>query len=270
MGAPQFDVERFRNLRATRSLGLGEPLSYLPETTSTNDLALDAADAGVPHGATFVADAQTKGRGRHGHTWTSPPGENLTFSVLLRPTMDVERASGLALVVGLATRAATARRVPGARVQIKWPNDVVVGARKLAGILVESRLRGSRLDAIVVGVGVNVRMRAIPEEIHRVATSLALLSDPSPSREELLVDILAELEPRFSTFSAEGLDPLLVELREYDALFGTRVTAGSVHGTAAGIDRDGALLIRDPTGRTTRVTAGSVERDTSGPESAPR
>jgi len=259
--SPPFDVERFQSLQAARHVVLGEPLHFFLETTSTNDVALEAADAGAPHGSTFVAEVQTKGRGRHGHTWTSPAGENLTFSVLLRPRLEVERAGGIALVVGLAVREAVARRVLAARVGIKWPNDVVVGSQKLAGVLVESRLRGSRLDALVVGVGINVHMRDMPEEIRPIATSLALLSDPSPCREELLIDVLSELEPRFDVFSAEGLVRALPELRMHDALFGTRVTAGEVRGTADGIDVDGALLVRDESGATTRVTAGSVERE---------
>lgn len=258
---PAFDTQRFETLRALRHLVLGEPLVFMERTTSTNDLALDAADRGAPHGATFVADLQTKGRGRHGHTWTSPPGENLTFSILLRPTVDAPRANGLALVVGLAVRAAAARRVPAAAVAIKWPNDVVVGTKKLAGVLVESRLRGSRLDAIVVGVGLNVHMRSLPDDIRGIATSLALLGDPDPNREAALADVLSELEPRLDAFSASGLEPLLLELREHDALAGASIVAGGVRGTGAGIDADGALLIRDESGETIRVTSGAVERE---------
>jgi BirA family transcriptional regulator, biotin operon repressor / biotin---[acetyl-CoA-carboxylase] ligase len=259
--ASVFDVPAFRKLRAARGVELGEPLVAVAETTSTNDLALGAADAGARHGALFIAEEQTKGRGRHGHTWTSPPGENLTFSVVLRPGIDVARASGLALVVGLAVRSATARRVPAARVAIKWPNDVVVGTQKLAGILVESRLKGMDLDALVAGIGINVGMRSLPEEIRTVATSLALLGDPSPNREAVLVDVLAELEPLLDVFRQEGLGPLLPELREHDALAGVQITAGGVRGTGAGIDADGALMVRDADRQMHRVTAGSVERE---------
>lgn len=257
---PAFDALVFRRLRSERGVSLGEPLVSLVETTSTNDLALEAADAGARNGALFVAEAQTKGRGRHGHTWTSPPGENLTFSILLRPDVDVARASGVALVIGLAVRAAAARRVPTARVAIKWPNDVVAGRQKLAGILVESRLKGSHLDALVVGVGVNVFMRSVPEEIRTVATSLALLGDPAPNREAVLVEILAELEPRLEMFRSDGLGPLLGELREHDALSGAAIVAGGIPGTGAGIDAEGALLVRERDGTVQRVTSGSVER----------
>jgi BirA family transcriptional regulator, biotin operon repressor / biotin---[acetyl-CoA-carboxylase] ligase len=258
---PTFDRSRFENLRRMRKFVLGAPLSTLDETTSTSDLALKAADSGAPHGSLFVAEVQTKGRGRHGHTWTSPAGENLTFSILLRPEIDAARANGLALVVGLAVRAAAAARVPGAKIAIKWPNDVVAPRRKLAGILVESRLKGSLLDAVVVGVGLNVGMRSMPDEIAAVATSLALLGDAAPNREEVLADILAELEPRFDSFVGQGLRPLLSELRKHDALLGTRVVAGGVRGVASGIDADGALLVEDDGGRVERITSGSVERD---------
>jgi BirA family biotin operon repressor/biotin-[acetyl-CoA-carboxylase] ligase len=261
VNGPAFDAATFRHLRAARAIELGEPLFAVGETTSTNDLALDAADSGARHGALFIAEEQTKGRGRHGHTWTSPPGENLTFSVLLRPGIDVARASGLALVVGLAVRAAAARRVPAARVAIKWPNDVVVGTQKLAGILVESRLRGSELEALVAGIGINVGMRSLPEEIRTIATSLALLGDPAPTREAVLADVLAELEPRLDDLRAGGLTPLLQELRDHDALAGVRIVAGGVRGTGSGIDADGALLVRDRDGQIHRVTAGSVERE---------
>jgi len=259
--APVFDAPAFRHLRSARGIELGEPLVAVGETTSTNDLALDAADAGARHGALFIAEVQSKGRGRHGHTWTSPAGENLTFSVLLRPAIDIARASGLALVVGLAVRAATARRVPAVRVAIKWPNDVVVGIQKIAGILVESRLRGEALEALVAGIGINVGMRSLPEEIRSIATSLALLGDPSPNREAVLADVLAELEPRLDAFREAGLGPLLPELRGHDALAGVRIVAGGVRGTGAGIDADGALLVKDRDGQIHRVTAGSVERE---------
>lgn len=254
-----FDVTAFHRLRDALGFQLGTPLTATAETGSTNDDALAAVRAGVPHGATFVADAQTSGRGRRGHTWTSPPGENLTFSLLLRPNLPPERVSALALVAGLAVRAVAARRVTS-RVDIKWPNDVIVGRKKLAGVLVESRLSGSKVEAVVVGVGINVHMRDLPEPIAEVATSLALLGDAAPSSEAVLAEFLSELTPRLDTFVTDGLGPLLAELREHDALLDERVTVGDASGSGAGIDEDGALLVRDDEGVVRRVTSGTVER----------
>jgi BirA family biotin operon repressor/biotin-[acetyl-CoA-carboxylase] ligase len=259
MSAPgAFDTALFAELRRGSVSSLGEPLTAVLETGSTNDLAMAAARTSTPHGATFVADAQTHGRGRHGHTWTSPPGQNLTFSILLRPRIPPEQAPALALVVGLSVRGVAAARVT-ARVAVKWPNDVMVLERKLAGTLVESRLRGSALEAVVVGVGVNVGMRELPPDIARVATSLALLGDPAPCREAVLAEFLRSFSARLDTFVEHGLGPLLPELREHDALRGERVTVSGTTGIGAGIDEDGALLVRDDGGTTHRVTSGTVE-----------
>jgi BirA family biotin operon repressor/biotin-[acetyl-CoA-carboxylase] ligase len=255
-----FDVAGFAALRQSRGISLGEPLIAVPETGSTNDDALEGARLGAAHGSTYVADAQTHGRGRRGHTWTSPPGQNLTFSVLLRPALAADRVSTLTLVVGLAVRAVVQRRV-SSHVAVKWPNDVVIDGRKLGGILVESKLRGSSVEAVVVGVGVNVNMRDMPANIAEIATSLALAGDPLPSRETVLADVLGELETRLDTFARDGLPSLLPELSAHDALFGERIVVGSARGVGAGIDEDGALLVRTDGGAVERVTSGTVERE---------
>lgn len=255
---PAFDPARAEALLAGRHAVLGRPLDYRAVTGSTNDDAMAAARAGAPHGATFVADEQTAGRGRRGHRWSAAPGENLTFSVLLRPRLELERLSALTLAVGLAVRDAVARRVR-APVQVKWPNDVFVGGRKIAGILVESQLTAGRLSAVVVGVGFNVGMRELPEEIRESATSLALLDAAELDREALLVDLLEALATRAETYERAGLEPMLDELARHDALRGTRVRIEGVEGIARGIDRDGALLVEDSAGTRRRVLSGTVE-----------
>jgi BirA family biotin operon repressor/biotin-[acetyl-CoA-carboxylase] ligase len=258
-GFPPFDAALFLRLQAERGISLGEPLTAVSETGSTNDDAFAAARDGAPHGALFVADSQTHGRGRRGHSWTSPPSSNLTFSLLLRPRIPAERVALLSLVAGLAVREAVAARV-GAAIAVKWPNDVVVGRRKVSGILVESRMSGSAVEAVVVGIGLNVHMEALPPEISEIATSLALLGAHGESREALLVTILAELEARLGRFVSLGLAPLVGELRAHDALFGEGVVVSGVRGEGAGIDEDGSLLIRDAAGAVHKVNSGTVER----------
>lgn len=238
-----FDPSRFVALLDARGLTLGKPCLYSAVTGSTNDDLMAAARQGAPTGALHVADFQTKGRGRHGNTWSSPrAAENLLFSVLLRPQIPLEQASCFTLAVGLAVRDAVQPHLEQP-VGIKWINDVYVAERKLAGILVESQLRGAQLSALVVGIGLNVHMSELPEEIAGLATSLSLLGAVGVEREALLVDVLAALERRTAQYEAQGLPGILEELREHDAIVGKRVRVLGHEGTARGISDSGALLL---------------------------
>jgi BirA family transcriptional regulator, biotin operon repressor / biotin---[acetyl-CoA-carboxylase] ligase len=252
-----FRADQFRALARERRLPLGAPLVVSESTGSTNDDAMSAARGGALHGATFVAEAQTAGRGRRGQVWRSPPGENLTFSVVLRLDCAPERVAALALVAGLAVREVAEARVP-ARVKLKWPNDLLACDRKLAGILVESQIACGRIGAVVVGVGLNVASRELPEEIRAIATSLALLGATRLEREELLVDLLGELDRKIGAYVQDGLGAWLDELRAHDALRGRRIEIDGRIGVARGIADDGSLLIEDDTGRVRRVLSGTV------------
>ncbi len=176
-GAPWLDPARCRRALDAQDCRWGEPLVAVPTTTSTNDLALAAEREGAPEGATYVAREQTRGRGRRGNPWWAAAGDNLTFSVLLRPQVPAAQAHALPLIVGLAVREMVSRRlgvslhVPP--VLLKWPNDVWVGSRKIAGVLVESRLRGDQVSAAIVGIGLNVHTLVFPEDLLGQATSLA-------------------------------------------------------------------------------------------------
>src|SRR5262249_42453014 len=150
------------------------------------------ARAGAPHGQVWLAERQTRGRGRLGRSWLSAPGENLLFSVLVRLGSPPARVPPIALACGLAVRDAVAKLVPSERVAVKWPNDVVVldpqrpGYRKIAGVLVESAVVGAKVDYVVIGIGVNVHTRRFPPELATLATSIALESPAVPDRAELL------------------------------------------------------------------------------------
>jgi BirA family biotin operon repressor/biotin-[acetyl-CoA-carboxylase] ligase len=259
MNARAFDGDRCRVLLKARGLPLGEPLFVLTRTSSTNDDALNAAKAGAAHGATFVAEEQMAGRGRRGQRWSSAPGENLTFSVVLRPRLNFEHAGPFALGVGLALKDAVQSRV-NSELYIKWPNDLLAGDRKLAGILLESQIQDNSLRALVVGIGLNVHVRHLPADIEETATSLALLAARDLEREQLLCDILSALAERLRQYETGGIAALLPELRAADALDGRRVRVEQTSGIARGIDESGALLIETAGGQITRVISGSVER----------
>jgi BirA family biotin operon repressor/biotin-[acetyl-CoA-carboxylase] ligase len=247
---------------ARRGAALGLPLSVVKRTASTNDDARRAALAGAPHGAAFLADEQSAGRGRGGHRWHSPPGENLYLSVVLRPRLPAMAAAPITLACGVAVahvveRALVAASAPTAAVQLKWPNDVLVDGRKIAGVLVEGQIRGEALQSLVVGVGLNVRARRFPEEIQGRATSLALLG-AEPPREELAADLLAALGEGAARFEGDGLAALAGELARRDWLRGRRVTVGEIAGEAVGLDAEGRLLVRTDDGALCPVVAGEV------------
>jgi BirA family biotin operon repressor/biotin-[acetyl-CoA-carboxylase] ligase len=244
-----------------RSLGI--PLHVLRTTTSTNDEAHRAAKEGASHGTTWVAETQSAGRGRRGRTWLSPDGDGLLFSVLLRLGCAPSRLPPLALLAGLAVRDAAARAAPDADVKIKWPNDVLVGSRKLAGVLVEAITVGGRVDAVIVGIGINVHTRSFPDEIRDRATSIALESRGAPlaraARAHLLADVLATFERDLDGVVANGLAQVRPGLERADGLYGRGVRSdGGETGQASGIDDDGRLLVRLSTGGLARWSAGEV------------
>jgi BirA family biotin operon repressor/biotin-[acetyl-CoA-carboxylase] ligase len=245
------------------------PLVVVPVTASTNDDARAAAAAGAPHGAAFLADAQTAGRGRGGHTWHSPSGENLYLSIVLRPRVPAGDIAPITLAVGVAVaravEVALAGRVP---TWVKWPNDVLAGPaeakRKLAGVLVEGQLRGAEVASLVAGVGVNVHAASFPAEIAARATSLALLGAEGIDRSALAARLLAGIVAAATKFEESRLASFAADLRRLDALRGQRVEVAGVRGTAEGIDGEGRLLVRGG-GRVTEVVSGEVMIDPCGP-----
>jgi BirA family biotin operon repressor/biotin-[acetyl-CoA-carboxylase] ligase len=245
---------------AERGCGLGHPMHVLAATVSTNDDALRAAREGAPHGATWVAEHQSGGRGRRGREWVSAAGESLLFSVVLRLSCAPARLPPIALVAGLAVRVAVMRSLPGVDVKIKWPNDVFVAGRKVAGVLIETVTVGRSVQAVVLGVGVNVHTRVFPDDIAAVATSVALHSPVGPpDRASLLADTLASLDGDLHVVVSRGLGLFRARLDAADGLRGLRVAseAGDA-GVASGIDDDGNLLVRRDDGFLARWNSGEV------------
>lgn len=230
----------------------------LVETTSTNDEAKRGAKGGAAHLTVWTAESQTAGRGRQGRAWSSPRGENLLFSVLLRIACPPARVPLVALVAGLAVRDAVAKVLPPGRsddVKVKWPNDVLVSDKKLAGVLVESSIQGSRVDHVVVGIGVNVHTRNFPDELVPLATSISLEGGEC-DRDALLEAIVDNLDHDVEHVVHRGLGLVHARLERADYLRGRELEGGL--GVAEGIDDDGRLLVRKPDGALTRVSSGEV------------
>jgi len=278
------DLARAAEVIASRGCALGVPLVIAEETASTNDDAKRGAREGAPHGAVWLAESQTSGRGRQGRVWLSPRGENLLFSVLLRLRCAPARVPPVSLACGLAVRDAVARALgPSADgdVVVKWPNDVLVRSprdgvlRKVAGVLVESALSGTKVEYVVVGIGINVLTRALPEEVAGIATSIALERDARGcggagssgelDRAEILADVLAQLDRDAGHVAHKGLGLVHARLTRHDALAGKQVEsvaedggAGELRGVASGIDLDGRLVVRAADGTITRVASGEM------------
>lgn len=243
---------------------LGRTHEHWTVVASTNDRALQWARLGAPHGAMVTADAQTAGRGRLGRAWTSPPGEDLYVSLVLRPGHS-EGLGALGLAVGAGLREALAPWVPQAR--LKWPNDILVGGRKLAGILCEARWVGGTPE-VVVGFGVNVGRRAFPPELAGQATSLARELDDPPPRAAVLGRALPAIESALQSFFAGGFPAIRDRYEPFCALQGQIVLlaldagdAGSSRSAARalGFDDDGALRVAPlDGGPVRRVESGDV------------
>jgi BirA family biotin operon repressor/biotin-[acetyl-CoA-carboxylase] ligase len=246
--------------------GLWRAVEVTEVTGSTNADLLARAAGGAPEGLVLAAEAQRAGRGRMDRAWVSPPRAGLTFSVLVRPgDVPPGRRGWLPLLAGLAVADAV-RAVAGVQARLKWPNDVLAGPAKLGGILAEAAG-----DAVVVGIGVN--MSTGPAELPPpgpgtlAATSLAVLGGARTDREPLLAGMLAGFERRYLAWRRAGGDAdgcgLRAEYARACATLGRRVRvelpAGQpVSGLAAGVDPDGRLLVRPPSGDEVRLAAGDV------------
>jgi BirA family biotin operon repressor/biotin-[acetyl-CoA-carboxylase] ligase len=220
---------------------------------STMDVAAAMAAAGAPHGVVIAARQQTAGRGRRGATWVSPPGAGLYFSVVVRPD-DTGATALITLAAGVAVRDGITHAT-GLAAELKWPNDLLVGRRKLAGILAEGHALHTPVQAVVIGVGVNVRRAAYPPEVAARATSLEDELERAVDHEELLAAIVAQLDQRIEQLSRNPGDILRAWRAASPSAHGTRVEWDSRHGVTAGIDDTGALLV---------TTAAGVERIIAG------
>jgi BirA family biotin operon repressor/biotin-[acetyl-CoA-carboxylase] ligase len=230
---------------------LGRPYLYRQRCDSTQRLLDPATD---PEGAVAVCDEQTAGRGRYGRAWEAPAGTALLCSIVLHPP--AERAIPELTLVGALAAAEAVEAATGLSAQIKWPNDVMLNRRKVAGVLGELRERG-----VVLGIGINVNQRReqLPTETRTPAASLYTVTGRRYDRAELLGSLLVRLERLYDTWRHGGLADLYVELGPRDFLRGRHVRVDGYAGLAVGIDRQGRLELAVEHGRSVVVETGDVE-----------
>jgi BirA family biotin operon repressor/biotin-[acetyl-CoA-carboxylase] ligase len=235
-------------------------LHFSPVTGSTNTDALSAARSAAPEGSVFFADEQRAGRGRGDHQWHSAAGEGLYVSVLLRPKILAVRLPLLPLAAGLAAAEAI-HTVTGMAVDLRWPNDLLIGPRKAGGILVEAKTSGGSVDFAVVGIGINVHQRDFDPHLSTPATSLDLVAGRPISRQALLVSLLKSLEHEAAGLLHPAADTT-IPARIEQASTWIRGRLVDVHGPqacvgiTAGLDEHGFLLVRTAEGLVTVQTGG--------------
>lgn len=247
-----------------RTERLGRPIVFEKEVDSTNRVARDLAIAGAAEGTIVVAESQTAGRGRKGRGWFSPPGVGIYLSVVLRPVFQPAEASKTTLLAGVALAEGLIPVIPS-RVTIKWPNDVLAGGKKIAGILVEAATEIDAIDYMIIGVGLNVNTPSgrFPAELRDRATSVAAELGRPVARAEILGDFLGRFERYYERVGKDGFGPVIRRWRALSDMAGRRVRVHSFNrfteGIIEGIDDDGMLLLTGPEGRVERVIAGDVE-----------
>jgi len=249
---------------AAPRLGPFGRVEYCADVGSTNDLALARAAAGAPHGLVILADSQRTGRGRQGREWFSPPGAGLYLSAIVRRAAWGGALSLVTIAAGVAV-ARGLRAATGLALELKWPNDVVIGRpwRKVAGILCESASVGSRVDAVVMGIGVNVRRSAFPPALADRATALEMETDRPVDPAACAIEVLAALAEVVERIGQPDCGAILDAWREFGraGLGGATVRwtdqQGERRGLVRDVDETGALVVESD-GRMERLVAGEV------------
>lgn len=249
---------------AARERGPAWRVETIHETASTNDLVLERARKGEAGGLVVRAISQTRGRGRRGRAWFSPPGGGLYFSALLRPARRMEVPQAITLLLGVAV-AEGIEEAAGRRVGLKWPNDLRIGKRKIGGILCECAALPGEPPAVAAGVGVNLAADKadFPPALRESASSLLLAGGRVPDAARLLRVLLARIAARLEEYEAEGFAPARKRwLRLCDHLgesVSVRLPDKKMNGTAKGVDEAGRLLLETADGAVERLDSGEVE-----------
>ncbi|MCX7982590.1 MAG: biotin--[acetyl-CoA-carboxylase] ligase [Syntrophales bacterium] len=239
-------------------------IHFYRELASTNTTAYELALAGAEEGVVVIADAQSQGRGRLNRAWHSPPGKNIYVSFILKPAMAAHQAPQLTLAAGVAVAEVVSQYCPG-RVQIKWPNDIQVGGRKISGILSEVKAHASYVDFIILGIGINVNMdrEDFPPELHHTATSLKMETKKDSCRLTLLSELFFAWDKWYETILKNGFKSIKDPFLSYAPIIGKMIQVTFRHevlrGQVIDIDDQGTLWIKNERGEKVQITAGDME-----------
>jgi BirA family biotin operon repressor/biotin-[acetyl-CoA-carboxylase] ligase len=264
-----YQIERVPDILAPKILHrrltpgpFGKRIHHFFKTDSTNSVAMSLGERDEPHGTVVIAEEQTAGRGRAGHTWHSEKTNGIYMTVLLRPPISPQQAPLITLVAGLAVREAIIEQT-GLTPDLRWPNDLLFGRKKFCGILTEMNAEQDQIHFVAVGIGVNVNHEHIPDELAKIATSLRIQTGRAQSRVEIVARLLRHLETYYNRFIAEGPQAIVARFTEVSSFArGKRVRieapTETYTGTTAGLEPGGLLRVKRDDGRTIPVIAGTL------------
>lgn len=240
----------------------GKKIYSYRKVGSTNVLGFRLAETNAEEGTLIVAEEQTKGKGRMGRSWYSPPRVGLWMSLILRPDIPPFKAPGLSICAGLAL-ALSIKEMTGIEAKTKWPNDCLIDGKKVGGILLELSAELDRINFVIVGIGVNVNQSAqdFSKDLDQIATSIKIKLGKEISRLTLLISFLEKFERIYLDFKENGLSPQREMIKRFSSLLGKKVTVKfgkeKIEGIAEDIDDNGSLVIKAKKGKRV-VTAGEV------------
>lgn len=243
---------------------IGKEIRLFEDIDSTNREAMALGASGAKEGTVVLAESQTGGKGRLGRTWYSPKGENLYLSIILRPPVPLSEAQLITVVAAISV-AETIRKATDIRPGVKWPNDIFINRRKVAGILTELASGNDKVNYLVVGIGINLNMEisSAPEEIREIAGSLKDISRREIDRAEFLALLLSEFECYYLIFKAGERQRIMDIYTGYSATIGNRIRVrsleGSIEGIACGFNMEGGLLLKRDSGVIDTILAGDIE-----------
>lgn len=242
---------------------IGHPLHYYEIIGSTNEEAFRLGMKGAAEGSALIAESQSAGKGRMQRSWHSPAGVNIYTSVILRPAFEALRAPQMSIAAGVAVAETLDPYCPG-DVRIKWPNDVLIGGKKVCGILAQMKTAGNTIDFVVVGIGINVniRLEQFSPEIREIATSLVIETGREISRPELIIHLYENMAKWYRKLIHDGFNPVREKWLGLSSMIGKPVCVlfgdEAVGGRAAGLADDGSLILQTARNETVNVSAGDA------------
>jgi len=263
-------IDIFEIKKNLKGAFVGKNIYYEEKVDSTNTLARELSVKGVKNGSVVISDYQEKGRGRNGKIWTSPCGCNIYMSIILKPKFSPEVAQGMTILAAVSVADAIAE-VASLKPQIKWPNDILIGSKKVSGILTEMSTQNMIIEHIIVGIGINVNAEEndMEDGIKNIATSLLIESKKTDgftgllNRNKLITSILNKFDKYYEMFLSTGLSSVLQYYQKYFNMIGKEIEINikdkRVKGQVVGIDSKGALLLKTGENELEKVVSGEID-----------